>query len=56
MFPIELCEVDIGQKYGKPLSGQLTAELLRLTTVKPRDRLDMLRRGIEAINPRNDQA
>ncbi|GAA5839913.1 hypothetical protein JCM3766R1_004719 [Sporobolomyces carnicolor] len=56
VFPIELCEVDIGQKYGKPLSGQLTAELLRLTTVKPRDRLDMLRRGIEAINPRNDQA
>ncbi|GAA6012880.1 hypothetical protein JCM11491_006211 [Sporobolomyces phaffii] len=56
LYPIELCEVDLGQKYGKHLSPQLTTELLRLTTIKPRERMLKLRRGIEAINPRNDVA
>ncbi|GAA5876643.1 hypothetical protein JCM16303_003610 [Sporobolomyces ruberrimus] len=56
LYPIELCQIDEGQKYGKPLSGQLTTELLRLTTIRPRERLEHLRKGIATINPSNNTA
>ncbi|GAA5861267.1 hypothetical protein JCM1840_003135 [Sporobolomyces johnsonii] len=56
LYPVELCNVDMGQKYTRKLDPVQTSELLRYTTVKPQQRLAMLRRGIDAIRPRNDQA
>ncbi|GAA5827352.1 hypothetical protein JCM3770_003070 [Rhodotorula araucariae] len=55
-YPIELCQVDIGQKYHPDLAPQQVSEVIRMTTIKPRERLAMLTRGIEAISPSNNQA
>lgn len=51
LYPIELCEVTAGNKYSKKLDPQQTAEALKHTTIQPRERGDLLKRGIEMIRP-----
>ncbi|BGP49224.1 hypothetical protein JCM10450v2_005107 [Rhodotorula kratochvilovae] len=55
-YSIELCMVDVGQKYHPDLTPQQVSDVIKLTTIKPRERLAMLTRGIEAISPSNSQA
>ncbi|GAA6043318.1 hypothetical protein JCM8097_001182 [Rhodosporidiobolus ruineniae] len=50
-WPIELCDVEAGQKYTKKLEPDQTADAIRLTTVGPRDRVQMLNVGLERIAP-----
>lgn len=51
LYPIELCEVEAGNKYSKKLDPQQTAEALKHTTIQPKERGELLRRGIEMIRP-----
>ncbi|BGP41047.1 hypothetical protein JCM10449v2_005016 [Rhodotorula kratochvilovae] len=55
-YPLELCSVDYGQRYTPDLTPQQVTDMLRITTIKPRERLAMLKRGIEVISPSNNQA
>ncbi len=53
LWPLEFCNVDDKQKYAKKLDPQQTADSLKLTTVKPQDRMPILRQGIKTILPTN---
>ncbi|GAA5856915.1 hypothetical protein JCM8547_008462 [Rhodosporidiobolus lusitaniae] len=52
-WPIELCEVEAGQKYTKKLDPDQTADSIRLTTIAPRERRQTLVAGLEYIQPPN---
>jgi eukaryotic translation initiation factor 2C len=52
LWPIELCDVKPGQKYIGRLDPVQTAEVLKVTTVKPVDRIPLLKAGINEISPR----
>ncbi|SCV71313.1 BQ2448_2901 [Microbotryum intermedium] len=53
LYPIEVCTVLPGQKYSRKLDPTQTAESLKRTTVGPRDRVPLLREGIQRILPTN---
>lgn len=53
LWPLELCNVDDRQKYPKKLDPQQTADSLKLTTIKPQERVPILRQGIQTIMPTN---
>ncbi|SCZ91253.1 BZ3500_MvSof-1268-A1-R1_Chr1-2g01288 [Microbotryum saponariae] len=53
LYPIEICTVLPGQKYSRKLDPTQTAESLKRTTVGPRDRVPLLRQGIQRILPTN---
>ncbi|KAL8292907.1 hypothetical protein RQP46_000601 [Phenoliferia psychrophenolica] len=55
IWPLELCDVQPGQKYSKKLDPDQTAEAIKLTTVGPKDRVPMLRHGLGRIQPDNTQ-
>ncbi|GJN91402.1 hypothetical protein Rhopal_004423-T1 [Rhodotorula paludigena] len=50
-WPIELCQADVGQKYTMELSPSQVSEVIRFTTIKPRERLAKLQAGLRAIAP-----
>ncbi|GAA5859851.1 hypothetical protein JCM8547_004358 [Rhodosporidiobolus lusitaniae] len=56
LWPLEICALDVGQKWGKKLAPAQVTAILRFTTINPQDRLPMLQRGIEHIFPSNSQA
>ncbi|GAA6005920.1 hypothetical protein JCM10207_007275 [Rhodosporidiobolus poonsookiae] len=56
LWPIELCVVEVGQKYGKKLNPQQTMDILRFTTIKPRERLGMIQQSVQHIYPTNNPA
>ncbi|GAA5844204.1 hypothetical protein JCM11251_006715 [Rhodosporidiobolus azoricus] len=56
LWPIELCTVDVGQKYGKKLNPAQVTAMLQATKLKPGPRLAMIRQGIDNIFPSNNQA
>ncbi|SCZ89482.1 BZ3500_MvSof-1268-A1-R1_Chr1-1g01209 [Microbotryum saponariae] len=51
LYPIELVSVLAGQKYSRKLDPNQTAESLKLTTIGPRERVPLLRQGIQRIMP-----
>ncbi|GAA6010641.1 hypothetical protein JCM10207_007779 [Rhodosporidiobolus poonsookiae] len=53
-WPIELCEVEAGQKYSKKLDPIQTAEAIRLTTIGPQKRKGILDEGLNRIQPRHE--
>ncbi|GAA5890678.1 hypothetical protein JCM6882_000622 [Rhodosporidiobolus microsporus] len=56
LWPIELCVVDIAQKYGKKLNPEQVTKMLQFTTLKPQPRLDLIKQGIDRIFPQNNAA
>ncbi|GAA6003440.1 uncharacterized protein JCM10292_001590 [Rhodotorula paludigena] len=50
-WPLELCYVEMGQKWTRKLDPEQTADAIRLTTVGPSDRLNMLSQGLKRIQP-----
>ncbi|KAK4057062.1 hypothetical protein OIO90_001962 [Microbotryomycetes sp. JL221] len=56
LWPIELCEIESGQKYIKKLDPDQTANALKITTVGPRDRTGVLRQGLQRITAATGQA
>ncbi|GAA6062365.1 hypothetical protein JCM10212_004211 [Sporobolomyces blumeae] len=53
LYPIELCAIDFGQKFAGKLSSAQTLEVLRHTTVSPRDRAGMLQFGVGELKAAN---
>ncbi|KAM0790571.1 hypothetical protein ACM66B_004439 [Microbotryomycetes sp. NB124-2] len=49
LWPLELCEIESGQKYSKKLDPDQTAAAIKLTTVGPKDRTVSLRTGLQKI-------
>ncbi|MBW0499433.1 hypothetical protein O181_039148 [Austropuccinia psidii MF-1] len=47
-YPIELCNVEPGQKFSRKLSPDQLSEAIRWLTVKPQDRTRMLTQGVAA--------
>ncbi|KAH9445098.1 hypothetical protein MJO28_012811 [Puccinia striiformis f. sp. tritici] len=47
-YPLEICNVEPGQKYNKKLNPEELSEAIRWLTVKPTDRTKMLTDGIRA--------
>ncbi|GAA5989351.1 hypothetical protein JCM11641_002771 [Rhodosporidiobolus odoratus] len=56
LWPIEVCMIDPGQKYGKKLNAAQIQEMLKFTTIKPQQRLAMVQRAIQNIQPSNAEA
>ncbi|GAA5863732.1 hypothetical protein JCM3774_001234 [Rhodotorula dairenensis] len=50
-WPLELCQVDPGQKWSQKLDPAQTAEAIKLTTVEPGSRVKMLDEGLKRIQP-----
>ncbi|GAA6043764.1 hypothetical protein JCM8097_006662 [Rhodosporidiobolus ruineniae] len=55
-WPIEICDIDVGQKYSGKLAPQQILAMLQFTTIKPRQRLQMVQQSISTIFPSNNQA
>ncbi|GAA5918294.1 hypothetical protein JCM6882_006321 [Rhodosporidiobolus microsporus] len=55
-WPIEVCQVELGQKFLETLTPEQVVQVLKFTTLRPRDRLRMVCEGVDHIFPRNDQA
>ncbi|BGP42098.1 hypothetical protein JCM10449v2_006100 [Rhodotorula kratochvilovae] len=51
LWPIEVCDVEAGQKYSRKLDSEQTADAIRLTTVGPQVRLKELAEGLRCIQP-----
>lgn len=51
LFPIEVVDLQGGQKYARKLDPTQTAESLKLTTIAPANRVPLLRQGIDSIRP-----
>ncbi|GAA6005892.1 hypothetical protein JCM10207_007265 [Rhodosporidiobolus poonsookiae] len=56
MWPIELCFVEPGQAFRAALTPTQAAQVHKLTSMKPQDRLAKMERAITDIYPSNDQA
>lgn len=50
-WPLELCNAEAGQKWRKKLDQAQTADAIRLTTVEPSRRVNMLNEGLQRIQP-----
>ncbi|KAK9450874.1 Piwi domain-containing protein [Limtongia smithiae] len=53
-FPIELCWVQPGQKYPYKISDRQTADMIKITATKPRERLQAIKENVELLGWNND--
>lgn len=54
-YPIEVCDLMIGNKYNKTLSPDQVAQAIKFTTVKPRERMDFIKK-IQFLRPSTNPA
>ncbi|ORY67946.1 Piwi domain-domain-containing protein [Leucosporidium creatinivorum] len=56
LWPLELCDVEAGQKWTEKLDPDQTAAAIKLTTVGPKERVKMLNYGLTRIQPKESGA
>lgn len=49
-YPLELCNVEPGQKYNKKLSPDQLADSIQWFTLTPQERVDIMKTGMAALN------